>query len=156
MSARIDVTVAAIIERDNRFLMVEELVGGKRVFNQPAGHLEHGESLPEAAVREVLEETGHAFAPEALLGAFLWRTGVRTFLRVAFIGSATPPQGDVELDDGIIAARWLSRAELAQRSAALRSPMVMLCIDRYLEGTRYPLEAIQDLLPAFDTIADSA
>ena len=140
--AQIDVTVAAIIERDGTFLTVEEMVGGQRVFNQPAGHLEIGESLEAAAVREVLEETGYAFQPQALLGFFLWQGEAGSFLRVAFIGSARPPHGEYELDEGIIAAHWLSRAELAVRADRLRSPMVLSCIDSYLEGRRYPLEAI--------------
>ncbi|HMB74468.1 MAG TPA: NUDIX hydrolase [Gammaproteobacteria bacterium] len=157
MSPKIDVTVAAIIERDGRFLMVEELVGGQHVFNQPAGHLENGESLEAAAVREVLEETGYAFRPHALLGLFLWQGESRSFLRVAFIGAAQAPQGECRLDDGIIAAHWLSRDELARQSARLRSPMVLSCIDRYLAGSRYPLEAINDLLPpALHSIANTA
>jgi len=157
MSQQIDVTVAAIIEREEKFLIVEELVGGRRVFNQPAGHLESGESLEAAAVREVLEETGHEFRPEALLGFFLWQQNERrSFLRVAFIGSAQPPQGEHELDEGIIAAHWLSRSELARFGNRLRSPMVLHCVDRYLEGRRYPLGAIHDLLPSFDSIANTA
>lgn len=157
MSPQIDVTVAAIIERDERFLMVEELVSGQRVFNQPAGHLENGESLEAAAIREVLEETGYDFQPQALLGFFLWQEGAtRSFLRVAFIGTAHPPQGEYELDEGIIAAHWLSRAELARQGARLRSPMVLNCIDRYLEGNRFPLAAIHHLLQTFDSIANTA
>lgn len=156
MSPQIDVTVAAIIERNERFLIVEEFVGGQRVFNQPAGHLENGESLEAAVVREVLEETGYRFHPLALLGVLLWQHGDRSFLRVTFIGEAEQPQGNCTLDEGIVATHWLSRSELAQRDAMLRSPMVMHCIDRYLDGISYPLDAIGDLLPDPESIANIA
>ena len=156
MSPPIDVTVAAVIEQNGRFLVVEELVGGQRVFNQPAGHLECGESLSDAAVREVFEETGFRFLPRALLGVFLWQGTERSFLRVAFIGDAEAPRGPAELDEGIIATHWMTRADLDGRSANLRSPMVMRCIDRYLAGQSHPLDALCDLLPDIESIANIA
>jgi 8-oxo-dGTP pyrophosphatase MutT (NUDIX family) len=156
MSSRIDVTVAAVIERDERFLVVEELVGGKRVFNQPAGHLETGETLQAAAIREVLEETGHKFIPRALLGLILWQLDDRSFLRVTFVGEAESPSGECRLDEGIIATHWLTRGELVQRRSRLRSPMVLSCIDRYLAGERYPLHVVRDLLPDLETVANIA
>ena len=145
--ADIDVTVAAIIERDGRFLVVEELAAGRRVFNQPAGHLESGESLLEAAVRETLEETGHRFAPSSLVGVYLWQSpeAGTTFLRVAFCGAAEPPKGPVELDEGILAAHWLTRSQMLSRAPELRSPMVLRCVDDYLAGRRFPLTCLTHL-----------
>lgn len=146
MSRAIDVTVAAVIERDQRYLLVEEQANGRIVLNQPAGHLEHGESLLDAVVRETLEETGFAFSPSAVLGIYLWQGSSETsFLRVAFCGSARPPQQTPVLDDVIIATHWLTRAELLQRQAGLRSPMVVRCIDDYATGIRYPLDCLTDL-----------
>jgi 8-oxo-dGTP pyrophosphatase MutT (NUDIX family) len=143
MNPRIDVTVAAIIEEDDRFLVVEERVGDAIVFNQPAGHLEAGESLLEAAVREVAEETGYRFAPEALVGVYLWEVEAeaRTFLRVCLAGSGVPPTGAPTLDEGIIAAHWLSREQLVRRN--LRSPLVLGCIDDFRSGIRYPLDCLR-------------
>ena len=143
----IDVTVAAIIERDGRFLVVEEVSGGHTVFNQPAGHLEPGESLLDAVVRETVEETGHRFVPGSVVGVYLWQSpeAGTTFLRVTFCGACEAPNGPVELDDGIVAAHWLTRAQLLGRASELRSPMVLRCIDDYLAGRRYPLECLTHL-----------
>ena len=146
MTRGIDVTVAAIIERDGKFLMVEERAGGNVVLNQPAGHLEQGESLLAAAAREALEETGHRFDPEHVVGFYLWRSedADTTYLRIAFCGEAEP-SADVaaaSLDDGIIAVHWLTRAQLVRRSHQLRSPMVLRCLDDYLAGQRYPLDCL--------------
>lgn len=156
MPRQIDVTVAAVIERDSRFLVVEELAGGRRVFNQPAGHLEVGETLEEAVVREVLEETGYLFTPLTFLGVFSWHSASRNFLRFAFSGDAEPPNAQCSLDDGIIATHWLSRPELVQRNSMLRSPMVLSCIDRYGEGIHYPLGTICELLPNIESVANIA
>lgn len=157
MAPMIDVTVAAVIQKNDKFLVVEEKVHGSRVFNQPAGHLEPRESLCEAAIREVDEETGYTFIPEFFIGVFQWQTTNRMFVRVAFSGSVIPPSGKPQLDDGIIATHWLSRQQLLQRESSLRSPMVLACIDRYLNDVRYPLETIVDLLlPDMTSIAQSA
>jgi len=144
MPQGIDVTVAAVIERDGRFLVVEELVNGLAVLNQPAGHLEPHESLLEATVRETREETGHAFEPRHVVGFYQWRsdeTGT-AFLRVAFCGPAAAPAKPLPLDEGIIGFHWLTAAELKRRSHQLRSPMVLRCLDDYLAGIRYPLHSI--------------
>jgi len=136
-------TVAAIVEKNGKFLMVEEKVGGEIVYNQPAGHLEPNESLIEAVIRETQEETAWKFTPEALIGVYLWpqpKTD-RTFLRFAFCGSCSDHQGEQALDDGILQALWLSKEEL-QNSKKLRSPMVIQNINDYLAGQRYPLEII--------------
>ena len=144
MTRGIDVTVAAIIERGGKFLMVEERAAGGLVLNQPAGHLEQGESLLAAVTREALEETGHRFDPEHIVGFYLWRSedADTTYLRVAFCGDFEPSADVAALDDGIVAVHWLSRAQLVQRSRQLRSPMVLRCIDDYLAGRRYPLDCL--------------
>lgn len=144
MARGIDVTVAAIIERDGKFLMVEERAGSTLVLNQPAGHLEQGESLFAAAAREALEETGHRFEPEHVVGLYLWRSedANTTYLRVAFCGNAEPTADVAALDDGIVAVHWLSRAQLQRRAHELRSPMVLRCLDDYLAGQRYPLDCL--------------
>ena len=147
-----DVTVAAVIEREGRFLMVEERVGRSLVINQPAGHLEPNESLIEATVRETLEETAWRFEPEAVCGVYLWRHPERdvTYLRVAFAGRVTEQLQERSLDQGIQQALWLSRDELIQRATELRSPLVLRCIDDYLSGNRYPLELLTHLVELND------
>src|SRR5207237_4724150 len=128
------VTVAALSERKGRFLVVEECVNGKQVYNQPAGHLEDGESLVEAVVRETLEETRCLFTPHAVVGVYLWRIpdGEATFLRVSFCGEASDPNLSLGLDEGISRTAWLSRDGLAAEPARLRSPLVLRSIDDYL------------------------
>lgn len=142
------VTVAAIIERDGRFLMVEEHSAGGLRINQPAGHLEPGESLIEAAVREALEESAHVFTPTALVGTYLSRNvsssrgGLSvTYLRFAFAGTVGKAL-DRPLDEGIVRTLWMSRAELAACTERHRSPLVLRCVDDYLAGQRAPLELV--------------
>jgi 8-oxo-dGTP pyrophosphatase MutT (NUDIX family) len=138
------VTVAAIIERDRRFLFVEAVPDdGLAVFNQPAGHLDFGESLIEAVKREVLEETAWRFEPEGLVGLYLYtrHTDV-TYLRVCFHGRPLREEPERPLDQGIIRAVWLTRAEFADVAARQRSPMVMRGLDDYLAGKRYPLDIL--------------
>ena len=149
MTRGIDVTVAAIVERGGKFLMVEERSAGTLVLNQPAGHLEQGESLLTAVIRETLEETGHRFEPEHVVGFYLWHSAdaATTYLRAAFCGSVEPSADVLALDEGIVALHWLSRAQLTRRSPQLRSPMVLRCIDDYLAGQRYPLACLTYLDP---------
>ena len=154
MSDTIDVTVAAVIEREGRFLIVEERVAGERVFNQPAGHLEPGESLLQAVMREVHEETGFEFTPQSLIGVFLWQHPERTYLRVTFAGAAEPPAATPQLDLGIIATHWLRRQDLLKLN--LRSPLVLQCIDAYASGASYPLELLASLVPETGAIARRA
>lgn len=137
--------MAAVIERDGRFLLVEEAIGGEIIYNQPAGHLEDGEGLLEAAIREVLEETACYFSPEALIGVYRWRNPESdvTFLRVAFSGTCSEPEPGRSLDDGVLAARWYTRDEVA--ALKLRSPIVLRCVDDYLAGIRHPLSVIVDI-----------
>lgn len=156
MTSRIDVTVAAVIERNDRYLIVEEQVRGKRVLNQPAGHLESGESLPEAVIREVYEETGYQFEPHALVGIFQWQTEDCSFVRVTYSGLAKPPKTTPKLDEGIIQTHWMSRDRLQQKETQLRSPMVLACIDRYREGNPLPLDAVISLVSEISGITQIA
>lgn len=140
-------TVAAVIEQDGRFLMVEEESDGLIVFNQPAGHLEPDESLIEAVIRETREETAWRFHPEAITGIYRWKQPdtERTFLRVAFCGQVDDLTAEQVLDDGIIRAVWMTREQLLDNQQQLRSPLVLLCIDDYLANKRYPLELLTDI-----------
>jgi len=143
MTLKLDFTVAAIAERAGRFLVVQERASRRVVLNQPAGHLEDGESLVEAVIRETLEETGRGFEPQAVTGIYLWRgPGRRTVLRVAFAGRVGERDESRALDRAILRTAWLGRDELAERATELRSPLVLRCIDDYLRGTRYPLELL--------------
>lgn len=148
MSFRPDLTVAAVVEREGRFLLVEERVGSRMVFNQPAGHVERGERIIEAVIRETLEETAWTFVPDALLGVYLWEAVDRqkSFLRITFTGTVHSHDPERQLDRGIARALWLSRDELIARNHRLRSPMVLRCVDDYLAGVRYPLEILQHLV----------
>ena len=141
---RPSVTVAAVIERDGRFLFVEEMADGRRVINQPAGHLDPGESLAAAVSREVLEETAHRFVPTALVGIYRWHYDKEdvTFLRFAFCGRVEGVEAERALDKEIIAAVWLAPAELAARRAEHRSPLVQQCVDDYLAGRSFALEVL--------------
>jgi 8-oxo-dGTP pyrophosphatase MutT (NUDIX family) len=141
---RPSVTVAAVIERDGRFLFVEEKANGRRVLNQPAGHLDPGESLLQAVVRETLEETAHRITPTALLGIYRWRYDKEdvTFLRFAFRGRVDGVEAGRALDKEIIAAIWLTPAELAARRTEHRSPLVQQCVDDCLAGRSFPLDVL--------------
>jgi 8-oxo-dGTP pyrophosphatase MutT (NUDIX family) len=140
-------TVAAVVARDGRFLVVEESIDGRVVCNQPAGHLDPGESLCAAIVREMLEETARHFVPGALTGIYRWvhPASGATFVRVCFTGEAGDAEPGRALDDGILGTRWLSRDALAAEAGRLRSPLVLRCIDDYLAGARHPLGLLVDL-----------
>jgi 8-oxo-dGTP pyrophosphatase MutT (NUDIX family) len=141
------VTVAAIIERGGRFLFVEEEADGRRVLNQPAGHLDPGESLVAACAREVMEEAAHRFTPEALVGIYRWHYPVRdvTFLRFAFRGRLDGADEGRALDPEIIALHWLTPGELVARAAMHRSPLVQQCVDDYLSGRQHSLDVLSNL-----------
>lgn len=141
------VTVAAVVEHKNRFLMVEETADGRRVLNQPAGHLESGESLIEAMVRETREETAWEVEGFALVGIYRWLLPdhSKTFLRVTFAARALSHDPDQALDEGIHCTHWLSCDELAAAAEQLRSPLVLHSATDYLAGRRYPLELLRDL-----------
>ena len=155
MTFKPDVTVAAVVERAGRFLIVQERAARRVVLNQPAGHLEDGESLLQAVIRETLEETGYPFVPQAVTGLYLWRGHAgRTFLRVAFAGNVSDRANGAPLDRAIIRTAWITRDQLREREAELRSPLVLRCIDDYLLGARYPLELINHVLSAAPAAAD--
>jgi 8-oxo-dGTP pyrophosphatase MutT (NUDIX family) len=157
MTWRPDLTVAAIAQRDDgRFLVVEERIGNSMVFNQPAGHVEDGESILEAVIRETLEETAWQFVPRHLLGMYLWRNpqNGRSVLRVAFSGEAHAHDTRRRLDHGILAAHWMSREALAAQAVRLRSPLVLQCIDDHLAGRRFGLDALTYM--AVQAVAQSA
>jgi len=140
-------TVAAVIEQDGKFLLVEEETADGIRLNQPAGHLEDGETLLDAVTREAFEETAYRFKPQHLLGIYHWRHPDKevTYLRFAFIGAATGPEPGVGLDEGIIRAAWMTPDEIRNCQAMHRSPQVLLCIEHYLAGQRFPLSAISHL-----------
>jgi ADP-ribose pyrophosphatase YjhB (NUDIX family) len=125
------VTVAAVIERDGRYLVVEEAPDGVAVLNQPAGHVEFGESLTEAVRREVLEETARQFSPTGLVGIYQWTLpgSDRTYLRFCFRGTVSEPLPEAALDPDITATHWLQRAQIADGPLPPRSPLVLRCID---------------------------
>jgi phosphatase NudJ len=147
MSWKPTVTVAAVIERDHRFLIVEEQIDGQRVFNQPAGHVEINESPLAAVIRETCEETAWQFRPQALIGVYVWRKPDSDCdtLRIAFTGELISHDAEQALDHPVVATHWLTRPELVARSALLRTPLVLRCIDDYLAGQRAPLAALADL-----------
>ena len=149
------VTVAAVIERDGRFLLIEEETSEGVRLNQPAGHLDPLESLEQAVVREVLEETAHDFTPTALVGMYMSRycstrrgTDV-TYLRFTFCGTAGA-EYDQPLDHGIIRTMWMTRDEIAACEERHRSPIVLRCVDDYLAGKRAPLDLMHTHLSVFD------
>ena len=140
-------TVAAIIERNGRFLLVEETTDRGNRFNQPAGHLEDTESLIDAVIRETMEETAYEFTPVSLLGVYLWKHNLNdtTYLRFAFIGRVGIHHPMQDLDDGIVRAVWMTIDEIREKAELLRSPQVLTCIEDYLVGKSYPLEVITNL-----------
>ena len=141
-------TVAAVVEQDERFLVVEEIADGTRVFNQPAGHLEPGESLADAVVREVLEETRAHFVPEHIIGIYRWvhPTNAETHVRIAFGGHLNGSEPARALDDPIIAPHWLRYDELQACGETLRSPLVLGCVDDHRRGRAFPLGLLRDLV----------
>jgi 8-oxo-dGTP pyrophosphatase MutT (NUDIX family) len=147
MGRKPDVTVAAIVETDGRFLVVEERINRRLLFNQPAGHVERAETLLAAVVREAREETAWRFEPHSLVGVYLWRNPAsgREILRFAFSGGVTDHDPRQRLDRGIIATHWLTRSELEARQERLRSPLVLRCVRDYLAGRRQPLDGIAQL-----------
>jgi 8-oxo-dGTP pyrophosphatase MutT (NUDIX family) len=142
-----NVTVAAIIEQDGKFLLVEEETADGLRFNQPAGHLEDGETLLEGVRREAWEETAHRFEPTGLLGVYHWKHPDKdiTYLRFAFTGEVTGFDADQKLDAGILRAVWMTLEEIRATQDRHRSPQVLRCVEHYLAGQRYPLSVLTHL-----------
>ena len=142
------VTVAAIIERDGQFLLVEEHTPEGLKLNNPAGHLDAGESLPDACRRETLEETAHAFRPTALVGVYQARMLRQssgedvTYLRFAFCGELGAFEPDRALDHGIVRSLWLTPQQIRASVGRHRSPLLLRCMEDYLAGRRFPLELV--------------
>ena len=138
------ITVATIVERAGKFLMVKEKSGGRLVYNQPAGHVEIKESLLDAAIRETLEETAWRVNLEQLLGIYQYTSpenGI-TYIRHCFIAKAISPRTERDLDEDIVEVVWVSLEELEHRESEMRSPLVLEVIRDYLKGIRYPLSLI--------------
>lgn len=142
-----NVTVAAIIEQDGKFLLVEEETADGLRFNQPAGHLEDGETLLEGVRREAWEETAHRFEPDGLLGVYYWKYPEKdiTYLRFAFLGRITSHDPEQPLDEGILRAVWMTPDEIRATSDRHRSPQVLKCVEHYLAGQRFPLSVLTHL-----------
>lgn len=140
-------TVAAIVERNGQFLLVEEVTSRGNRFNQPAGHLEDRETITQAVIRETREETAYDFVPESLLGIYHWRHehNETTYLRFAFIGHVTNHYPEQDLDEGIVRAVWMDIDEILDKQALMRSDQVLTCFEDYLAGKHYPLETITHL-----------
>jgi ADP-ribose pyrophosphatase YjhB (NUDIX family) len=142
------VTVAAVIEKDGRFLLVEEETALGLRLNNPAGHLDPGETPAQGCAREALEESAYEFRPTALLGVYLARsrknsTGEdQTYLRISFCGELGPHHPEQPLDQGIVRAVWMTVDEIRSSAERHRSPLVLRCIEDYLAGVRYPLEVV--------------
>jgi len=142
------VTVAAIVERDGRYLLVEEETPEGLRLNNPAGHLDPGESLLQGVVREALEETARRFEPSALLGVYLsrfrrpWLDEDVTYLRFAFCGAVGEAESGRALDEGIVRTLWLTPEEIRASRERHRSPLLLRCVEDHLAGRRYPLDAL--------------
>ena len=138
-------TVATIVERAGLFLLVEEETRAGLRLNQPAGHLEAGESLPEGAARETLEESGWQVTPTALVGVYRWIApdNGATFVRFAFAGRPETHDPARPLDTGIVRALWLDYDAIVARRSEHRSPLVLQCLDDYRAGRRYPLDMLR-------------
>jgi 8-oxo-dGTP pyrophosphatase MutT (NUDIX family) len=139
-----NVTVAAVLEQEGKFLLVEEETGQGVLFNQPAGHLELGESLILAVARETLEESAYDFEPQHVLGIYRWHSKVSdiTYLRFAFTGRILAHHPERKLDKGILRAVWMTPDEIRATQSRHRSPLILRCVEDYLAGKRYPLDLL--------------
>jgi ADP-ribose pyrophosphatase YjhB (NUDIX family) len=151
-----DLTVAAVIEKDGRFLIVEERASGVTVFTQPGGHIDAGESPEEACAREVLEETCCDVAVNSLLGVYLWihPQTRQQFLRVMYVADLLRENATDKRDDGIHAVHWMDVANLVRRRKSLRTPVVLRCLDDYTSGKRQPVSVLAGALPLQHRVAE--
>lgn len=138
------VTVAAIVFKNDAFLLVEEYTERGNRFNQPAGHLEDNESLIQAVIRECNEEAAYTFNPQSLLGIYHWKHehNDTTYLRFAYIGDVVDHKPHQKLDDGIIRTVWMNINDMRKNLHLLRSPQVLKCAEDYLTGLTYPLHTV--------------
>lgn len=151
-----DLTVAALVEKDERFLIVEERSSGVLVFTQPGGHIESGESPEDAAVRETLEETGCEIAINELLGVYLWihPQTRQQYLRIVFVADLLRENASPRLDDGIHAVHWYNRDDLVHRKRNCRTPAVLRCVDDYRAGNRQSKSVLSGAIPIQRRVAD--
>ena len=142
--AQLSLTVAAVIQHEGRYLLVEEETDDGIRINQPAGHLEPDESILEGAVRETLEETAHGFSPTGLIGIYRWRhpASLVTYVRFAFCGELDAHHAGRALDRGILRTLWLTAEQLRACASSHRSPLVLRCVEDHLAGRRYPLDIL--------------
>ena len=146
---RPSVTVAAVLERGGKFLLVEEVIDGRRVLNQPAGHLDPGESIVDAVKREVMEETCHGFEPTGLVGIYRWfyKPADVTFIRFCFRGRVLDLDASKKRDPQIDAVHWMTPAQLTDRRADHRSPLVQRCVEDFLAGRHFPIDVFSQEFP---------
>jgi ADP-ribose pyrophosphatase YjhB (NUDIX family) len=151
-----DLTVAAVIEKDGQFLIIEERSSGTIVVTQPGGHIEAGESPEEACAREVLEESGCNITVDGLLGVYLWihPQTRQQYLRIVYVAHLLHQDMNSQLDHGIQAVHWYSRADIEHHVYRTRTPVVLRCIDDYLAGQRQPSSILAGALPIQKRVAD--
>ena len=144
-----DLTVAAVVEHDGRFLFVEEIASNRRVLTQPGGHIESGESPEQAVVRETLEETGCTVSCGDLVGVYVWihPQSRQQFLRIVYTAEFLRCDEQRRLDEGIIARHWLTLEEVSRKESTLRSPAVLRCIHDYASGKRQSDDLLTGMLP---------
>lgn len=138
-------TVATVVEQNGRFLLVDEIIDGARVLNQPAGHVEKGESILDAAVRETLEETGWHVKPTHLVGVYTYTApNDVTYYRFCFAADAGHLDEQATLDEGIVGPVWLTEEDIRRAESQWRSPLLIRCIEDFIKGKRYPLDLIYE------------
>ena len=144
-----DLTVAAVIEHDDKYLLVEEYAMGRRVFSQPGGHLEADEAPEQAVIRETLEETGCTVECQDLIGVYLWihPQTRQQFLRLVYVAKFVDCDESLPLDDGILSRRWMNLRDLEDRRSTLRSPAVLRCVQDYVAGKRQSDALLTGMLP---------
>ncbi len=144
-----DLTVSTVVEHDGRYLIVEERSSGRIVVTQPGGHIEANESPEQAAERETLEETGCQIRVTGLLGVYLWIQPQtrQNFLRIVYLADLLTENTSRSLDDGIYAVHWYSIADLKRRAREFRSPVVLRCVEDYIEGRRQPDALLAGMMP---------